>query len=668
MPNPYSGLLTGGSQSTAKSSVYKPYGNTTFKKPKKKPETIQANQSLVSGALDSARIASDPKQTIKIANKLKKQEIERKRQETEQRAVAIASGVVHGTKGDFFASFNERLLGGLGRGVVRGAEWLIPGNQKAGADNIIKKVAPEKGGLATNADPNSVGGRIGTIAKGAVDVASMVLPSTAATRAVQGVGAIQNLAKGGRVAKLASKVIPEVIGGIPATGTYVAQQRGMGNEVDLKKELATGAGIDLLTPPLLDAAGKVIGKGIKGVKSLVKNAQAPKETPKLPKLDKAKADIKEKPTTIKPLAKTEIKTKETAQEPTQLEPLVKKPTNLMDESKTYVSFKPTKATEVKLTKSVRDVSYPGKKRILQEVEGNIDGKFLGIRFYEDGNAVRVIGFSSETKNKGYGTKLLNNLIDDAKASGKTKVIADDVRATDSAKYWEKQGFKVNIDNNEAVLNIKPYTNSQFKEGKQLPSLPESRQKIVKKQVPKITRVSTVGTSKLAKGVRSKAIKNKLIYGFDKKFQDLPEYTKVDMKDQGKKAVDLVLNNPREAIDVAMGRKQPPQGILPESVFVAVEDYAIATKDVDLLRELATSSELTKEATLMGQRIRTLAERNPDSAVSGIKQVRDARVKSFEGRSKAKVNKAIRNEAKAIKTRVKVPSKVDWNAFVESIRC
>jgi len=182
---------------------------------------------------------------------------------------------------------------------------------------------------------------------------------------------------------------------------------------------------------------------------------------------------------------------------------------------------------------------------------------------------------------------------------------------------------------------------------------------------KIIAKSTIGTPKLAKGVRKKAIKNKIIYGFDKTFNNLPEYDKVDVKEQGKKASELVLNDPETAFKMAMGKIQPPSDILPESMFVAVENYAIETKNVEVLRQLATQSELTMQATGMGQRIRMLAERNPESAVKNMRDVIKTREEAFKkihgGKS---VNEAIKNIKKQIK--VKLPDKYDWNNFINSI--
>ena len=185
------------------------------------------------------------------------------------------------------------------------------------------------------------------------------------------------------------------------------------------------------------------------------------------------------------------------------------------------------------------------------------------------------------------------------------------------------------------------------------------------QPRKITYKETVGTPKLAEGVRKKAIRKKLIYGFDKSFQDLPEYNKANVKEQGKKATDIVLNDPAKAVQIAMGEQTPPDGVLANSVFVALENYAIDTKNVDLIRKLANSP-LTLKATGMGQEIRMLAERNPESAVTKIREIVKVRRDAYEKRTGKKVDKMVKDMVKQVK--VKKVARPDWNQFVESLRC
>jgi len=170
-------------------------------------------------------------------------------------------------------------------------------------------------------------------------------------------------------------------------------------------------------------------------------------------------------------------------------------------------------------------------------------------------------------------------------------------------------------------------------------------------------------SKLALGVQEKAIANKLTTGFE----GLPEYKMVNVADQAKRSAELLKSDPQLAINVAMGNILPPEGVLPESIFVAVENYATETSNVALLRDLATSSGLTTQATGMGQRIRMLAERNPDSAVASIQDVQAARESAATRRFGTKMKQQVQNEI--VKARdTAAPKMGDWMKFVDSLKC
>jgi hypothetical protein len=158
-----------------------------------------------------------------------------------------------------------------------------------------------------------------------------------------------------------------------------------------------------------------------------------------------------------------------------------------------------------------------------------------------------------------------------------------------------------------------------------------------------------GVSRLATGVEAKAVEAKLTTGFEGK----PEYSKIRIADQAHAATDLVASDHARALRVARGEEPPPEGLLPESVFVAVEQHALRTGDVETLRDLATRSTLPGEASGMGQRIRMLGERDSASPVRAIADVTNARRKAAErGRGEdeqknvAKTNEKVRKLAEA----------------------
>lgn len=175
------------------------------------------------------------------------------------------------------------------------------------------------------------------------------------------------------------------------------------------------------------------------------------------------------------------------------------------------------------------------------------------------------------------------------------------------------------------------------------------------------------TSTLGKGVEEKAIESKLTQGFS----DLPQYKEVNMQDQASRASELIKADYEQAKRIAMGHEPPPKDVLPESVFVAVENKAIADGDVNTLRNLATESKLVGEATTMGQRIRTLAERDMESPVGAMKDVAKTREEALQKRLKnTTVDKAKQNIVNNIKKEIRkaVPSKESWASFISSLEC
>jgi hypothetical protein len=191
----------------------------------------------------------------------------------------------------------------------------------------------------------------------------------------------------------------------------------------------------------------------------------------------------------------------------------------------------------------------------------------------------------------------------------------------------------------------------------------------KKSELKVTPKPETGTPKLAQGVKENTLKGKdrgakLSKDLEKSF-DLPEYEKVNVADQTKSASELVKTDPQLAKDIAMGKTKAPGQLLPESVFIAVENAAQAANDTDTLLELATQSSLTSEATKKGQSIRMLAERDTESAVVAIQTVQKARQKANKKGLTKKRSSTVNDIKSAIKK--KVSDKVSWNNFIKNLK-
>lgn len=172
------------------------------------------------------------------------------------------------------------------------------------------------------------------------------------------------------------------------------------------------------------------------------------------------------------------------------------------------------------------------------------------------------------------------------------------------------------------------------------------------------------TRGLSEGIEAKAVEE----GLTDTFGDLPEYRQLSMTDQAVRAGKIVEADYEGAKAIAMGRKAPPAGVLPESVLVAVEKRAIAEGDVETLRQLATASKLTAEATTMGQRIRTLGERDPASPIAAIQAVQDAREADLARRSDLAAAKEAEVAGMKAAIRSAASPKPTWASFIDTITC
>lgn len=176
----------------------------------------------------------------------------------------------------------------------------------------------------------------------------------------------------------------------------------------------------------------------------------------------------------------------------------------------------------------------------------------------------------------------------------------------------------------------------------------------------------VKESRLAAGVEELAIEKRLTEAFDGR----PEYAQLNMKEQARAANEFLSKEPDRAMRVAMGEEIAPAHLTPEAVFIAIENRALKQGDVATLRQLATDSQLSLQATAMGQRIRTLGERDQLSPVRIMEDVRKGREEAFEKKTGKKVEKAKQEEIAKMKDEMKKKSssRQDWGDFIKEIQC
>lgn len=183
-----------------------------------------------------------------------------------------------------------------------------------------------------------------------------------------------------------------------------------------------------------------------------------------------------------------------------------------------------------------------------------------------------------------------------------------------------------------------------------------------KPVPRVQVETTVkdvpqGTSKVAKRIAEKL---KQEYG------DLASYDKITIEDQAKKA-EALMSDKAKLDKVISGEAPLPDGLRATSVITAVTHDPKLAKDADLMRKLAASP-LASESSYSAQELRLARENARYNPITAIKNVMDARAKTFEERSGKTVAKATAQEVAKINTTTPKIPKETFASFVESLKC
>lgn len=167
-------------------------------------------------------------------------------------------------------------------------------------------------------------------------------------------------------------------------------------------------------------------------------------------------------------------------------------------------------------------------------------------------------------------------------------------------------------------------------------------------------------SKIGISIEAKTVADDLSKGFE----GTAEYDPVTVKEQAKRATDLVNNDLEKARNILNGREKLPDGLRAAPLIDAVERYARKTKDVKLLRDIA-SSHLVSETSIHAQEMRLMAERHPLSPVKLIQEVQKAR----QGIAKKRYrNQTVTDVVNEIKKNVPKQKPRDWVSLVESLKC
>lgn len=178
------------------------------------------------------------------------------------------TGRLKGDAMDFIEGSNEKLYGGLSRGLLRGADALLPGKNTWGLEQEADRQDAEKNGLGQFTETGQVGETVGSVQKGIVDVATIVIPQSKIDKLADANKVVQTLKDGSKIMQIGGKLVKVVPGSVAGTGIDYLQQIGRGDDPNLAKAMATGVGFDVA----VEAASGPLGKGFNKIRKALKGS------------------------------------------------------------------------------------------------------------------------------------------------------------------------------------------------------------------------------------------------------------------------------------------------------------------------------------------------------------------------------------------------------------
>lgn len=142
----------------------------------------------------------------------------------------------------------DKIGGGFGRGLLRGADFLLPGKNTFGLEGVADEWderAQASRRMQADQRAADIGATAGSIVKGIGDIGLMLAPVAKVDTVARGSKIAQNASRlpgvAGRSADFTARVLP---GSLAGTAIDTLQEVGRGNEVDLVKSGGVGLAID----------------------------------------------------------------------------------------------------------------------------------------------------------------------------------------------------------------------------------------------------------------------------------------------------------------------------------------------------------------------------------------------------------------------------------------
>jgi hypothetical protein len=300
---------------------------------------------------------------------------------------------------------------------------------------------------------------------------------------------------------------------------------------------------------------------------------------------------------------------------------------------------------------------------------NRNPNLKSLSIFEDKNSIVLENIESKIKNKGVGTKAMQDLFEYADVKNKRiDLIPGNAKADN---FFGKRGFREAKTTNGLVLTRNPrVAQPTLSEVKPITKPAVGTPKPIVKTKAKTLPPEKMGKtpSKIAVSIERKAIEDKLTKGFE----GVAGYDKITIKEQSKIMSDLINSGVDNARAVVRGEKPLPKGGRGTALITAMEDVILKTKDQNLRAKLSyelANSPLVSETSAAAQELRLAAERQADSLTAKLREVKQAREEAFKKRfGDKKIAEVQKKVVIDIKNKVKKPDKYDWSNFLNSITC
>jgi uncharacterized protein (DUF2249 family) len=268
-----------------------------------------------------------------------------------------------------------------------------------------------------------------------------------------------------------------------------------------------------------------------------------------------------------------------------------------------------------------------------------------------------------------GNSLAQEVLDSATGKKIDFVKADTVIKNALSDKYDAVKYDNSTDNRSAIgveyQDLK--TNEFFAVNKDTASTYAKQNREIKYEEPTAVKVPKeqlpVGTGKTKTSKLASRMQETLKNVSEEDRRALPTYNQMNRENQLENAAQYVTDNPEDAMAVLRGEKDPPQGLLYNSVFLAMQEAAKVGDNITLIQDLASL-----RSTRYGQEINILSKADPENPVNLLQNLQRTKIEVLEKRTGKSVEKLVKETAKKIKVNIKVPSKDEWEAFIDSIKC